>query len=63
MGRISAALEARPDHERNAAQSPTATIAPIVPLNPIAREIRHRPQIRAAAGGRVDWRGAAAGGG
>lgn len=43
MGRISAALEARPDHERNAAQSQTATIAPIVPLNPIAREIRHRP--------------------
>lgn len=57
MGRVSAALEARPDHERNAAQSPTATIAAIVLLNLIA------PQIRAAAGGRVDWRGAAAGGG
>ena len=57
MGRISAPLEARPDHERTAAQSPTATIAAIVLLNPIA------PQGRAAAGGRVDWRGAAVGGG
>ena len=43
MGRISAPLEARPDHERNAAQSQTATIAAIVPLNRIARGIRHRP--------------------